>query len=135
MADLLDPSLATQRPLRPISVANDMELDSRPGSSTQKVSSPPPTTTSSSPPAKTTLLALTNSDEIVPTSTTSRSKVSTPRPQEHTPGHKSPDNGRPLNVTDALSYLDAVKVQFQDKPEVYNRFLDIMKDFKGQVCV
>ena len=40
---------------------------------------------------------------------------------------------RPLNVTDALSYLDAVKVQFQDKPDVYNHFLDIMKDFKSEV--
>lgn len=52
------------------------------------------------------------------------------------PGGRSPDpsnNGRPLNVTDALSYLDAVKIQFQDKPDVYNRFLDIMKDFKSQV--
>ncbi|KAI6037598.1 hypothetical protein EDC04DRAFT_2897379 [Pisolithus marmoratus] len=40
---------------------------------------------------------------------------------------------RPLNVTDALSYLDAVKVQFHDQPEVYNHFLDIMKDFKSQL--
>lgn len=40
---------------------------------------------------------------------------------------------RPLNVTDALSYLDAVKIQFQDKPDVYNHFLDIMKDFKSQL--
>ncbi|THH26382.1 hypothetical protein EUX98_g7806 [Antrodiella citrinella] len=39
---------------------------------------------------------------------------------------------RPLNVTDALSYLDSVKVQFQDRPDVYNLFLDIMKDFKSQ---
>jgi paired amphipathic helix protein Sin3a len=30
-----------------------------------------------------------------------------------------------------LSYLDQVKVQFADKPDVYNRFLDIMKDFKS----
>jgi hypothetical protein len=45
----------------------------------------------------------------------------------------SPEVSRPLNVTDALSYLDAVKVQFQDKPDVYNHFLDIMKDFKSQV--
>ncbi|KAF9015729.1 hypothetical protein BDQ17DRAFT_1341548 [Cyathus striatus] len=45
----------------------------------------------------------------------------------------SPDSGRPLNVTDALSYLDAVKIQFAEKPEVYNQFLDIMKDFKSQV--
>ncbi|KAJ1936113.1 Transcriptional regulatory protein sin3, partial [Linderina pennispora] len=39
--------------------------------------------------------------------------------------------GRPLNVRDALSYLDMVKSQFQDRPEVYNQFLDIMKDFKS----
>lgn len=32
---------------------------------------------------------------------------------------------------DALSYLDQVKVQFADHPDVYNRFLDIMKDFKS----
>ena len=35
-------------------------------------------------------------------------------------------------LNDALSYLDLVKVRFQDQPEVYNRFLDIMKDFKSQ---
>ncbi|KXN81074.1 Paired amphipathic helix protein pst1 [Leucoagaricus sp. SymC.cos] len=40
--------------------------------------------------------------------------------------------GRPLNFTDALDYLDAVKVQFHDKPEVYNQFLDIMRDFKSE---
>jgi len=39
---------------------------------------------------------------------------------------------RPLNVTDALSYLDAVKVQFSDQPDVYNHFLDIMKEFKNE---
>jgi histone deacetylase complex regulatory component SIN3 len=39
---------------------------------------------------------------------------------------------RQLNVTDALSYLDAVKIQFADRPDVYNHFLDIMKDFKSQ---
>lgn len=37
-----------------------------------------------------------------------------------------------LNQQDALSYLDQVKVQFVDQPDVYNRFLDIMKDFKSQ---
>jgi len=67
-------------------------------------------------------------------------KSGTPRPRtageadntSHGSGtQKSPD--RPLNVTDALSYLDAVKVQFQDKPDVYNHFLDIMKDFKSEV--
>lgn len=42
---------------------------------------------------------------------------------------------RPLNVTDALTYLDSVKKQFADSPGVYNRFLDIMKDFKNQTWV
>ncbi|KAL9101497.1 MAG: hypothetical protein Q9163_003245 [Psora crenata] len=35
-------------------------------------------------------------------------------------------------LNDALSYLDQVKVRFQEQPDVYNRFLDIMKDFKSQ---
>lgn len=54
-----------------------------------------------------------------------------------TPGAAVNSNGaqngyRPLNVKDALSYLDQVKVQFSEHPEVYNKFLDIMKDFKSQ---
>ncbi|KAG8219608.1 hypothetical protein J3R82DRAFT_562 [Butyriboletus roseoflavus] len=57
-------------------------------------------------------------------------KSSTPRPRT---APDTPELARPLNVTDALSYLDAVKVQFQDKPDVYNHFLDIMKDFKSEV--
>ncbi|KAI8986626.1 hypothetical protein BD414DRAFT_522337 [Trametes punicea] len=40
---------------------------------------------------------------------------------------------RPLNVSDALSYLDQVKMQFAERPDVYNKFLDIMKDFKSQL--
>ncbi|THH20323.1 hypothetical protein EW146_g1003 [Bondarzewia mesenterica] len=43
-----------------------------------------------------------------------------------------PQGERQLNVTDALTYLDAVKNQFFDRPDVYNFFLDIMKDFKSQ---
>ena len=39
---------------------------------------------------------------------------------------------RPLNVKDALSYLEQVKFQFNSRPDVYNQFLDIMKDFKSQ---
>ncbi|KAG8737241.1 Transcriptional regulatory protein sin3, partial [Ceratobasidium sp. 414] len=53
-----------------------------------------------------------------------------PLPSE-TPAPLSPGS-RPLNVKDALSYLEMVKVKFQDKPDVYNQFLDIMKDFKSQ---
>lgn len=39
---------------------------------------------------------------------------------------------RPLNVKDALSYLDRVKNTFIDQPDVYDKFLDIMKLFKAQ---
>ena len=41
-------------------------------------------------------------------------------------------NGQQPILNDALSYLDQVKVRFSDQPDVYNKFLDIMKDFKSQ---
>ncbi|KAL7565064.1 hypothetical protein ACA910_005076 [Epithemia clementina (nom. ined.)] len=37
-----------------------------------------------------------------------------------------------LRVEDALLYLDQVKVEFGDRPHIYNEFLDIMKTFKTQ---
>lgn len=37
-----------------------------------------------------------------------------------------------LRVEDALMYLDQVKVEFGDRPQIYNEFLDIMKTFKTQ---
>ena len=39
---------------------------------------------------------------------------------------------RQLKVEDALAYLDQVKMTFEDKPEIYNQFLDLMKEFKAQ---
>lgn len=39
-----------------------------------------------------------------------------------------------LKVEDALSYLDQVKYKFGNQPQVYNEFLDIMKEFKSQ-CI
>ncbi|KAI2786008.1 hypothetical protein POX_h09773 [Penicillium oxalicum] len=54
------------------------------------------------------------------------------------PGQQIPGNvaalaqGQQPILNDALSYLDQVKVRFVDQPDVYNRFLDIMKDFKSQ---
>lgn len=36
----------------------------------------------------------------------------------------------PPSVSDALRYLDEVKVQYRDIPAVYNQFLDIIRDFK-----
>ncbi len=40
-------------------------------------------------------------------------------------------NSRSGNSTDPRAYLDAVRSQFQDRPEVYDQFLSIMKDFKN----
>lgn len=39
---------------------------------------------------------------------------------------------RELRVEDALLYLDQVKMEFGDRPQIYNEFLDIMKTFKSQ---
>jgi len=44
----------------------------------------------------------------------------------------SSSSNRKLKVEDALAYLEQVKTQFSDQPHVYNKFLDIMKDFKSQ---
>uniref|UniRef100_A0A8C2X9G6 Paired amphipathic helix protein Sin3b n=1 Tax=Cyclopterus lumpus TaxID=8103 RepID=A0A8C2X9G6_CYCLU len=35
-------------------------------------------------------------------------------------------------LLDALSYLDQVKIRFANDPGIYNKFLDIMKEFKSQ---
>merc|ERR1719410_20932 len=43
-----------------------------------------------------------------------------------------PPSFQRLKVEDALSYLDQVKFKFGSQPQVYNDFLDIMKEFKSQ---
>lgn len=45
---------------------------------------------------------------------------------------QQPPQMQRLKVEDALSYLDLVKFKFGDQPQVYNDFLDIMKEFKSQ---
>ncbi|CAO3665162.1 unnamed protein product [Umbelopsis ramanniana] len=68
--------------------------------------------------------------EALPQDTTAaKSSIQTP---EQSSSSQSSGTYRPLNVRDALTYLDQVKVQFSDQPDVYNKFLDIMKDFKSQ---
>lgn len=42
------------------------------------------------------------------------------------------NHGRELKVEDALLYLDQVKLEFGDRPRIYNQFLEIMKNFKAQ---
>ncbi|XP_015788602.1 paired amphipathic helix protein Sin3b isoform X2 [Tetranychus urticae] len=46
--------------------------------------------------------------------------------------HQSQQQFQRLKVEDALSYLDQVKFKFNNQPQVYNDFLDIMKEFKSQ---
>ena len=45
--------------------------------------------------------------------------------------NKGQELKKQLKETDALEYLNLVKMQFGDSPEIYNKFLDIMKDFKS----
>lgn len=37
--------------------------------------------------------------------------------------------GQRVKVEDALSYLDQVKYEFGNQPQVYDEFLDIIKEF------
>ncbi|XP_050358996.1 paired amphipathic helix protein Sin3a isoform X3 [Nymphalis io] len=61
-----------------------------------------------------------------------------PIPGRQSPGLAAPLAAQPagqfqrLKVEDALSYLDQVKYKFNTQPQVYNDFLDIMKEFKSQ---
>ncbi|KAI8441255.1 hypothetical protein MSG28_014896 [Choristoneura fumiferana] len=57
-----------------------------------------------------------------------------PSPAQPLPAGPAPPGGQfqRLKVEDALSYLDLVKYKFNTQPQVYNDFLDIMKEFKSQ---
>ncbi|KFY17488.1 hypothetical protein V492_00642 [Pseudogymnoascus sp. VKM F-4246] len=51
-----------------------------------------------------------------------------------------PDQGAPalgqerqVTMSEAVSYLDQVKAQFIDQPDIYNTFINILKDFNSQV--
>ena len=48
------------------------------------------------------------------------------------PHPRRPLKPTPTQVEDALLYLDQVKAEFGDEPEIYNEFLEIMKSFKSQ---
>lgn len=47
---------------------------------------------------------------------------------------RRPTSGR-LTTNDALAYLREVKDRFKDNKQVYDNFLEIMKQFKAQQCV
>lgn len=41
-----------------------------------------------------------------------------------------PTKRRPLTEQDAVDFLDAVNRQFTEAPQYYDKFLDIMKDYR-----
>lgn len=57
---------------------------------------------------------------------------STTTPPVNNPASQQQQQFQRLKVEDALTYLDQVKLQFGNQPQVYNDFLDIMKEFKSQ---
>ncbi|XP_064388294.1 paired amphipathic helix protein Sin3a-like isoform X2 [Halichondria panicea] len=63
---------------------------------------------------------------------TSAAVNSTAGASSQSQGSSSSSQFQRLKVEDALSYLDQVKLQFGNQPQVYNDFLDIMKEFKSQ---
>ncbi|WAQ87726.1 hypothetical protein PtA15_8A632 [Puccinia triticina] len=107
------------------------------------ISQPPPANNNSNPTRPAAALPLqtpaitSNSTHATPTTTStvtsSLTALSQPQNSPNSANSNTQNKYRPLNVRDALSYLDQVKVQFQDFPGVYNKFLDIMKDFKTQM--
>uniref|UniRef100_A0A8D8FNN4 Paired amphipathic helix protein Sin3a n=1 Tax=Culex pipiens TaxID=7175 RepID=A0A8D8FNN4_CULPI len=58
--------------------------------------------------------------------------ISNAQPQPPPPPPQGQAQFQRLKVEDALSYLDQVKFRFGNQPQVYNDFLDIMKEFKSQ---
>lgn len=70
-------------------------------------------------------------------STSIASKPPPPQPTQVSQASGPPSvslnpGGRELKVEDALLYLDQVKLEFGDRPRIYNQFLEIMKNFKAQ---
>ena len=36
-----------------------------------------------------------------------------------------------MQLNDAFAYLDRVRAEFSDQPEIYNKFLQVMREFKS----
>ncbi|KAM9475369.1 paired amphipathic helix protein Sin3b isoform 2-T2 [Clarias gariepinus] len=62
----------------------------------------------------------------------SSTKHITPLQEKAFTAQKHQQHFQKLKVEDALSYLDQVKIRFANDPGIYNKFLDIMKEFKSQ---
>jgi paired amphipathic helix protein Sin3a len=64
-----------------------------------------------------------------PTGAMAMAGASAAHPPQTAGTNQNPSKGHP-QLNDALAYLDRVKAEFHDQPEVYNKFLQIMRDFK-----
>lgn len=90
---------------------------------------PPPVSYSAMPAAAAPHLSVSGHSQL----RTSGSSSPSANLQESSQQQQSPSsNFQRLKVEDALSYLDLVKFKFGSTPQVYNDFLDIMKEFKSQ---
>lgn len=94
-------------------------------SSAFAVASQPPCSTNSS------CQQLIGQSSVVSSQLTGQSNVVSSQPTGQSNAVSSQQFQR-LKVEDALSYLDKVKYSFNNQPQVYNDFLDIMKEFKSQ---
>lgn len=54
-----------------------------------------------------------------------------PPPPSGPPGQNPQQQQQRMELHDAFAYLDRVKAEFADHPDVYNRFLQIMREFKA----
>ncbi|KAI8997990.1 hypothetical protein BC832DRAFT_566531 [Gaertneriomyces semiglobifer] len=129
------PSIVLQDPVLPVPIPVATPIRPQPASQQQQQSQHPPEVQQQPVPP---VLA----DIIAPSSSSDQQRgIGQQQQHQQLPPELTPAEStalgasqqyRPLNVKDALSYLDQVKIKFSDQPEVYNRFLDIMKDFKSQ---
>lgn len=102
---------------------------------TQEQSNPAVKTESPNPSSNVTETGHANGVDISatndPTVSTAAAAVAAAMPTQEEQTVSDPQY-RSLNVKDALSYLEQVKLQFSSQTHIYNQFLDIMKDFKSQ---
>ncbi|KAG8912373.1 Transcriptional regulatory protein sin3, partial [Tulasnella sp. 417] len=70
--------------------------------------------------------------ESIPDGETLHSDPSSPAPEPESEIASLSEAYRMLNTKYGLIYLEMVKINFHEQPDVYTKFLDIMNDFKNQ---
>jgi hypothetical protein len=70
-------------------------------------------------------------EEEVPESTISQPSQLPSAAQSSTTSLPSSASTAPPQLNDAFAYLDKVRTEFADQPEIYNKFLQTMREFKA----